>query len=227
MQAAYCNVIILAAGSGQRFGDQEMPKQYQNVNNRPLLSHTIECFLPFDFPTLIVARPEDKDFIKETLYALKHKDKTPQVLFKNPENRQQSTFFALEYLQKKSTSAPFTIIHDGARPLVSSDFIHRGLQALKEGFPGVIGALPLGDSLVKEEPSGKFHHQKREGLYRLQTPEFFSNRHSLASTSMGTKPPPFRRRTPTSTKCQCFSHATFWERVLYCFGRTGKYETHF
>ena len=66
-----CIAIIVAGGSGKRFGNT-VPKQYLNLNGKPLIRHCVETFLahPEISSVLPVIRHEDRDYLEEALAGL-------------------------------------------------------------------------------------------------------------------------------------------------------------
>ena len=40
-----CIAIIFAGGSGTRMGVKDVPKQFLEINNKPIIIHTIEYFV--------------------------------------------------------------------------------------------------------------------------------------------------------------------------------------
>jgi 2-C-methyl-D-erythritol 4-phosphate cytidylyltransferase / 2-C-methyl-D-erythritol 2,4-cyclodiphosphate synthase len=84
--------------------------------------------------------------------------------------RQASVLAGLEMLAAHKPER--VLIHDAARPLVTSDIIDGALAAL-DIHPACLVALPVSDTL-KEERDGLAHRTiDRRGLWRAQTPQGF------------------------------------------------------
>ena len=64
------------------------------------------------------------------------------------------------------------LIHDAARPFLSSSMIDQLLAALEQA-PGAFPALPVADTLVKSTGNIAGDIVDRSGLYRVQTPQAF------------------------------------------------------
>ena len=73
----------------------------------------------------------------------------------------------------RGLSPDVVLIHDAARPFISSALIDRGLSALT-GKDGAIPALPIIDSVKRVEGSRIIGNEARETLVRVQTPQIFS-----------------------------------------------------
>jgi 2-C-methyl-D-erythritol 4-phosphate cytidylyltransferase len=65
------------------------------------------------------------------------------------------------------------VIHDAARPLVSSETIARVIEEARKGN-GAVAALPVADTLKRVDSNGKIVVTvDRFGLWRAQTPQAF------------------------------------------------------
>lgn len=63
------------------------------------------------------------------------------------------------------------LVHDAARPFLTTTHVHRLLAGL-EGYEGAILALPLADTL-KRQNGARLSTPARDGLWRAQTPQAF------------------------------------------------------
>ena len=87
------------------------------------------------------------------------------------ERRQDSVRLGLESL---SANPPdFVVVHDGARPMVSDELIHEGLQtAGKHG--AATAAIPVHHTYKHVDQSGFVHGTvERSDLMQIQTPQVF------------------------------------------------------
>ena len=87
-----------------------------------------------------------------------------------PAVSQESVFLGLQGLQAQQPKQ--VLIHDGARPFVDTDTIDRVLQGLQSSA-GAIAALPVVDSLKREDQGQIAGAVERSGLWRAQTPQGF------------------------------------------------------
>src|SRR5205807_2719102 len=87
------------------------------------------------------------------------------------ERRQDSVRIGLESL---SAGPPdFVIIHDGARPLVSDDLIHAGLEAARQ-HGAATAAIPVHHTYKHVDRAGFVHGTvERSDLMQVQTPQVF------------------------------------------------------
>lgn len=153
--------IIVAAGRGTRAGG-DTPKQWQDLNGKPVLAHTVAAFAGLD-RVVVVLHADDMVRGLETFGG-------SVTLVAGGASRAGSVRNALEALDGAGIDK--VLIHDGARPLVSADLIARVSDALDHA-DAAAPALPVTDALWRGENGLVAGTQSREGLYRAQTPQGF------------------------------------------------------
>ena len=168
-------VIIVAAGRGHRFGG-DMPKQYLEVHQQPLVRHAVQVFLDhsaIDF-ILPVIHPDDADILANALDGLDYLEPVA-----GGAARQDSVRNGLEAL---ASSAPdYVLVHDAARPMVAPALIDRVIEALQD-TPGVIPGIAVVDTLKRADDAGIIADSvSRDGLWRAQTPQGFKYADLLAA----------------------------------------------
>lgn len=133
--------LILAGGTGTRLG-AELPKQYLEVEGRPIIAYCLQTLE--EHPEIdgiqVVAEVEWHSLIREWC---------GQKLrgFSQPgKNRQLSILSGLEDIRKYASEEDVVLIHDAARPLVSKQMITACLAGCKV-HDGVMPALPMKDTV--------------------------------------------------------------------------------
>lgn len=162
-------VVITAAGLGSRFSSQ-LPKQFQNLDGKPVLRHAIDVFESMGLVDhIVLVLPKDflPQWSKES-QALAHTRKIYAVL-EGGASRQASVHIGLQALKKTTT---LVAIHDGARPLVLAQDVERAIDTCK-GLDGAICAQPIRDSLKKVREGLISHDVDREDVWAMQTPQVF------------------------------------------------------
>ena len=163
------SAIIVAAGSGTRFGSK-IPKQFLEIGGKPLLIHTLEKFeqcATVDEIILILSADEISRF-NSTLE--KSNLKKSIKLISGGATRAESVRNGLNVIDGKKCEV--VAVHDGARPLVSIEEITETIEKAKE-----IGAACLVAKVtdtIKEVGDGKINRTiDRENLRRALTPQAF------------------------------------------------------
>lgn len=164
--------VIVAGGTGERFG-RESGKQLAAAGNVPVLGHTL---LAFDLASsvdavVLVAHPEQLD---EYDGVAKRFLAATQLLKVVPggDRRQDSVSNGLAAVP---ASARTIIVHDGARPLVTSGLIDSAV-ALLESSPdavGVVAGHPAVDTLKIVEGRSVVATPDRGEYWVAQTPQVF------------------------------------------------------
>jgi 2-C-methyl-D-erythritol 4-phosphate cytidylyltransferase/2-C-methyl-D-erythritol 2,4-cyclodiphosphate synthase len=165
------SVVIVAAGSGSRFGDP-VPKQYHKANGKTLLRHCVESFQTI-FPLQniqIVFNPDH-----QALFDADLGDMVARAGLRTPvpggSTRQKSVLNGLRALVE--VSPDLVLIHDAARPGISHDVINNVLDAL-ETHSGAIPTLPVNDTIKQCDANGEILRTiSRDTLRRAQTPQGF------------------------------------------------------
>jgi 2-C-methyl-D-erythritol 4-phosphate cytidylyltransferase len=160
------STIIVAGGSGKRLGGP-VPKQFQTVKGRPLLMWTIEAFHKYDQAmSLIVVLPQEHFDIWKAL-CVGHRFFIPHQVVAGGEQRWHSVKAGLENVEHDGLVA----VHDGVRPLVSTDLIWRCFDAAHL-HAAAIPVVPVVPSIRETTAEGS-RALDRSRLLAVQTPQCF------------------------------------------------------
>lgn len=162
--------LIVAAGHGKRFGARR-PKQYLEIGGKPVLFHTIQAFITHaavDRVCVVIAEGFEEDYRSATA-GLADDRLLPPVT--GGATRQASVRSGLEALE--DVRPDLVLIHDGARPFVTSELINDCLIGLKSS-KAVFAAVRVTDTLRRiEQGKDKSGTIERENLWAAQTPQGF------------------------------------------------------
>ncbi|EWY42271.1 2-C-methyl-D-erythritol 2,4-cyclodiphosphate synthase [Skermanella stibiiresistens SB22] len=163
-----CVALIVAAGSGERFGG-DRPKQYQRLAGRAVLHHTISTFLrhPAVDAVQVVIQPAHRE-----LYDAAVADLALPEPVAGGATRQDSVRLGLERLAALDPVPGFVLIHDAARPLVDDATIQAVRDRL-DAVPAAIAAVAVTDTLKRGVAGLIGGTVERAGLWRAQTPQGF------------------------------------------------------
>lgn len=158
--------ILVAGGSGKRMGSP-IPKQFMLLSGKPLLCHTIDAFHAYD-PTMpiIVVLPGAQIPIWKSL-CIGHGYLTDHQVVAGGEERFHSTRNGLAEV----TDAALVAVHDGVRPLVSTELISRCFAGAEENG-SAIPVMPIISS-VREVTGDGSRAIDRSALRAVQTPQCF------------------------------------------------------
>lgn len=160
------STIIVAGGSGKRLGGP-VPKQFQSVKGRPLLMWAIDAFHRHDATMpLIVVLPKEHFEIWRAL-CMGHRFFIEHQVVAGGEQRYHSVKAGLEKVEGDGLVA----VHDGVRPLVSTDLIGRCFDAAHQ-HGAAIPVVPVVPS-VRETTADGSRALDRSKLLAVQTPQCF------------------------------------------------------
>ncbi|OIK01156.1 2-C-methyl-D-erythritol 4-phosphate cytidylyltransferase [Streptomyces colonosanans] len=170
--------VIPAAGRGVRLGPGA-PKALRTLNGTPMLIHAVRAMAASRAVSLVivVAPPEGAAEVRSLLDAHALPERTDFVVVPGGQTRQESVKLGLDALPPEYGTV---LVHDAARPLVPVDTVDAVIEAVREGAPAVVPALPLADT-VKEvgpaaapgEPEPVVATPDRARLRAVQTPQGF------------------------------------------------------
>ncbi|PJI40443.1 bifunctional 2-C-methyl-D-erythritol 4-phosphate cytidylyltransferase/2-C-methyl-D-erythritol 2,4-cyclodiphosphate synthase [Ferrovibrio sp.] len=162
--------LIVAAGRGSRAGG-EKPKQYQMLGGKPLLRYSLETLLGYAAVArvAVVIHPDDSQAYAEAIGDLTgHPRLSPPSL--GGAARQDSVRLGLEALAQDQPN--HVLIHDAARPFIRHIHIDRLIEMLAQA-PGAVLAIPVVDTLKRDDGGYARSGVERQGLWRVQTPQAF------------------------------------------------------
>ncbi|MEN8119789.1 MAG: 2-C-methyl-D-erythritol 4-phosphate cytidylyltransferase [Bacteroidota bacterium] len=161
------SVIIVAGGSGSRF-KSEIPKQFIELNGKPILMHSITAFYKYqENIEIIVVLPEHQvdywhSLCKKHNFKIKHK----------VENGGKTRFESVKNgLDTVKNSQNLIAIHDGVRPLVSENTIERCFREAEISGNAIPAILSV-DSVRQVSIETNFPID-RSKLRLIQTPQVF------------------------------------------------------
>ena len=169
--------VMLAGGVGSRMG-QAIPKQYIDVEGKPVLMHTLEKFQNCDKIDRVVI-VADMEWREQIRVWLNEYNFTKFLDFADPgSTRQESVFSGVSVCKKYSESdADIVLVHESARPLVTNDMILRIIDGL-EGYDACIPVMPMKDAILLSRTGEIIDGLlDRNQLFRGQAPESFRLSH--------------------------------------------------
>lgn len=160
-------VIIPAAGMGKRMGF-EKNKLRIHLLNKPIIAYTIEVFEkdPWCSSILLVINEQDRTFMEELVKTSKF-SKVKEIV-KGGQERQESVYKGLKKIEKES----IVLVHDGARPFVHVDDIHKLVQVTSRKGAAVL-AVPVKDTIKRVKEGVIQETLVRSELWSIQTPQAF------------------------------------------------------
>ena len=163
--------VILAGGSGQRFG-AELPKQFLPLAGKTVIEHSVEAFERCESidEIAVVMHP---DYLPQMQEIIRRNEwKKVCKLLPGGAERHFSTLAAIKAYE--GMISVNLIFHDAARPAVNQRIINEIVTVLKT-HPAVAVAIPATDTMFEVTDDGNFITAipSRKRLRCAQTPQAF------------------------------------------------------
>ncbi len=164
--------LIIAGGVGQRMG-QDIPKQFINVFDKPVIVYTLEAFQKH--PDIDAIEVVCLDGWHEVLYAYARQFGISKLdnIVSGGKNGQDSIRNGLYDIAKRHDDNDIVLIHDAIRPMISQDIISDNLRVCKM-YGNAITVVPCTAAMLKTHDSVSSEEQvPRDNLKTTQTPQTF------------------------------------------------------
>ncbi len=160
--------VVLAGGAGKRM-NSDVPKQYLELNGKPILAHSLIAFQNSDVDDIIVVcKAGDEDYIRRE-YVEKYNINKVSAICVGGKERYNSVYNGL----KACVDSDYVLIHDGARPYVSKDIIKRNMEEVVK-YHAVVTAVVATDTIkIADEDGFVVTTPIRKNCYAMQTPQTF------------------------------------------------------
>lgn len=155
------NAIIPAGGTSSRFGNKN--KLLEKIYDKEVIRYTIEAFEKSEVDEIIICA--NINIIEELKEIFKNSKKIK--IIEGGATRQESVFNGL-----KASECDYVLIHDGARPMISTDLINSAIEEVKTKKALTVATKTI--DTIKEVIDGKIVRTiDRAKLYNTQTPQAF------------------------------------------------------
>lgn len=167
------NIAILTAGGIGSRTHQDIPKQFLNVENKPILIYTLEAFQQHpNIDEICVVILEGWESILWA-YAKQFNITKLKYVVVGGATGQESIFNGLKAIREDHADNDIVIIHDGNRPMVSQDIITDNLVKQKK-YGSAVATIPCTEVVfVSTNGNDSDKSIPRENLQRTQTPHSY------------------------------------------------------
>ena len=162
------SVIIVAAGSGSRM-NLKTPKQFIELNGKPILMHTMLRFYEFEPGISIILVLSENEIETWNSLLIKYSFSIPHTIVKGGAKRSHSVKNGLDAVSVKCIVA----IHDGVRPFCSTALIKRCFDEA-EKKSNAIPAVRISETIREIKGENNFIVD-RENFRIIQTPQCFDS----------------------------------------------------
>jgi 2-C-methyl-D-erythritol 4-phosphate cytidylyltransferase len=174
--------LVPAAGTGMRMGDDQ-PKQYHLLAGRPMIRHALETLCASTRIQRVFVVLAEGDDIWER-FDWSELGVKLSVLRCGGATRADSVLNGLLAISAAVKPDDWVLVHDAARPCLSSAQLDRLIDQVGHDEVGGLLAVPVADTLKRSGPDGRIEATvPRERLWQAQTPQMF--RYGLLREALG------------------------------------------
>lgn len=164
--------LIIAGGSGHRMG-QDIPKQFINVYDKPVLIYTLEGFQRHPQVDAIEVVCIDGWHDIVWAYARQFNIDKLKWIVSGGDSGQESIRNGVYNLEGKVSDDDIIIVHDGIRPLVDSSVLSDVINKAAR-YGNAVTSMPYNEQIfVKDNEETTTKYVPRETLRRVATPQAY------------------------------------------------------
>ena len=176
-----CHALLPTAGTGSRLGG-ELPKQFQHLAGKPMLTYALEAFRKSPQIQSIWIGVSPGFIENPILKTISNISKDIHFLPTGGPTRQETVCNTLAAMLKAGIAEDdWILVHDAARPGITPALIEKLISSVQKSNTGGILAVPLADTLKQADLdsviAGNIPHSERtiprEHLWQAQTPQMF------------------------------------------------------
>lgn len=162
--------LIIAGGSGQRM-HQDIPKQFLNVYDKPVILYTLEAFQRHpNIDAIEVVCIEGWEKILQA-YCRQFNITKLENIVPGGKNGQDSIRNGVYDIASRYDSDDLILIHDAIRPMVSEEIISDCIRVCSK-YGNAISVIPCAEAMLRTSDGiSSVAQVPRDNLKRTQTPQ--------------------------------------------------------
>lgn len=164
--------IIFAGGSGVRMG-AGIPKQFLEINGKPIIIHTLQLFQYHDkIDKIYVSVLEDYiPYMNELVEEFRLR-KVAKVI-PGGKTAQDSIYNALKTAESENPEDSIVLLHDGVRPFVSYEVISANIEGVKENGNAITCTPCFETIMISKDGENVDTVPYRKETFAAQAPQSF------------------------------------------------------
>lgn len=166
--------ILIAGGVGSRM-EQDIPKQFIHINDKPVLIYTMEGFQRHpDIDEIGLVCIEGWEHVAAA-YAKQFNITKLKWIVKGGSSAQESIRNGVYHLEGKAKDDDIVVIHDGIRPMVDESVLSDVIRVCREKGNAVT-SMPYNEQIFRvdpKDPASTTEYIPRETLRRVSTPQAY------------------------------------------------------
>lgn len=170
--------VILAGGSGSRMKGIDIPKQYYEINGKPIIIYTLKTFIDiecFDY-IYIAVNDEYIQYVNSILEKFIDKENISKITIVNGGiERIDSIHNVIEAIDENNINDDdIIVIHDAVRPFISKKIILDNIECAKK-YGATVTSVPVNDTILLSTDGDYVDRIPiRKTLFHGQSPDSFN-----------------------------------------------------
>lgn len=167
------NIAVLLAGGVDPAFKMDIPKQFVNVYNKPVIVYTMQKFQEHpDIDAIMIACLKGWENMVQAYAKQFHIDKLRWIIT-GGKTGQETSMLAAEKLAESQDKEDIVIIHDAIRPLVSDEIISDSIRCCKEKGMGISAVISMDNVMLTSDGVSGLQSISRYAFRRIQTPQTY------------------------------------------------------
>ena len=164
--------LILAGGVDVRF-KMDIPKQFVNVNNRPVIVYTLENFQkhPDIDESFVTCLDGWQEMVR--VYGRQFNITKLSEIIPGGQDAQESTYRGLKLMKERMGKGDIVIVHDAIRPMVSEKIISDSIRMCRKKGMGVAATYIMDTIMHSWDGKEGYKSLNRYEIMKVQTPQAF------------------------------------------------------
>lgn len=164
--------LILAAGTDPTFR-MDIPKQFVNVYNRPVIVYTMEIFQKHpEIDAIMVACLKGWENMVEA-YAKQFSISKLKWVIPGGRTGQETSKLAVDKLMETCSVEDIIVIHDAIRPMVSDEIISDSIYTCRKKGMGIAAVTSMDNVMMTDDGMTGRLSISRYAFRRIQTPQTY------------------------------------------------------
>lgn len=167
------NIAVLLAGGVDPTFQMDIPKQFVNVYNKPIIVYTMQKFQNHpEIDAIMIACLKGWENMVQAYAKQFHIDKLKWIITGGLTG-QDTSKLAADELSKSCGEEDIVIIHDSIRPLVSDEIISDSIRVCKEKGMGISAVSSMDNVMLTNDGESGLQSISRYAFRRIQTPQTY------------------------------------------------------
>lgn len=167
------NIAVLLAGGVDPTFKMDIPKQFVNVYNRPIIVYTMEIFQNHqEIDAIMVACiPGWENMVNA--YAKQFNISKLKWVITGGKCGQETSKLAVDKLMESCSKDDIIVIHDAIRPMVSDEIISDSIHTCQEKGMGIAAVTSMDNVMMTDDGMTGKLSISRYAFRRIQTPQTY------------------------------------------------------